>query len=582
MIKKLFVSLLVFAAFTFLLAFSVSAEVTVYDDAPAKTNLEVRTDDLVVFQDGFCCPSAYIFKDVTETANGWKGGSTLDDVMDFSFLKTKGKSYGYYDIVSIDLPQGMTYVGGYGIQGSSNIKKISFPDTITGFGMAVLADCTSLEECVFEHDENDNLTTLCPEFFDNCPNLKSISLPDCITTFGWNQHNLDGAYFRGCTSLGAIHLPKNLQVMYGQTDDKSVFGNLPNAYFVNEPFTYDNIPQKPDVYYFPSGLTTVSGTVFRGCKNLNNILAFGQSTTSITRGWEFEEAAAGDGARPTVVFLGDMTSVNVNGWNVNAVYFANENDINASTAGVSGSATIYYCNAEGNTNHLTETSVDMPASCEVNAAKVISCFCGYETRQEVAGTALSHDYDYANSKATLVSLTYTSYTSKGKKVVACANCGVNGEFEASALFVCQGYSTPMDGRGALAIGYTINNEAIKEYEKATNKTLKYGVFAALKDKLGTNDIFDENGNTAPNAVTAEVSGDNYVAVEFKITGFTDTYKDLKLAMGAYVIATENEASDGEATESKPEYSYLQAGALSENEKYSFVSYNDVFLAKIAA
>lgn len=174
--KKLFVSLLVFAAFTFLLAFSVSAEVTVYDDAPAKTNLEVRTDDLVVFQDGFCCPSAYIFKDVTETANGWKGGSTLDDVMDFSFLKTKGKSYGYYDIVSIDLPQGMTYVGGYGIQGSSNIKKISFPDTITGFGMAVLADCTSLEECVFEHDENDNLTTLCPEFFDNCPNLKSISL----------------------------------------------------------------------------------------------------------------------------------------------------------------------------------------------------------------------------------------------------------------------------------------------------------------------------------------------------------------------------------------------------------------------
>ena len=177
--KKLFISLLIVTVFVFLFALSVNAEVTVYDDAPAKTNITVSTDDLVVFKDGFCCPSAYIFQDVTETANGWKGGSTLDDVMDFSFLKTKGKSYGYDDIVSIDLPQGMTYVGGYGIQGSSNIKKISFPDTITGFGMAVLADCTSLEECVFEHDENDNLTTLCPEFFDNCPNLKSISLPDC-------------------------------------------------------------------------------------------------------------------------------------------------------------------------------------------------------------------------------------------------------------------------------------------------------------------------------------------------------------------------------------------------------------------
>ena len=110
-----------------MLAFSVSAEVTVYDDAPTKTNITVSTDDLVVFNDGFCCPSAYIFQDVTATANGWKGGSTLDDIMDISFLRTKGKSYGYNDIVSIDLPQGMTYVGGYGIQGSSNIKKISFP-----------------------------------------------------------------------------------------------------------------------------------------------------------------------------------------------------------------------------------------------------------------------------------------------------------------------------------------------------------------------------------------------------------------------------------------------------------------------
>lgn len=564
--KKLFVSLLVFAVFTFLLAFSVSAEVTVYDDAPTKTNITVSTDDLVVFNDGFCCPSAYIFQDVTATANGWKGGSTLDDIMDFSFLRTKGKSYGYNDIVSIDLPQGMTYVGGYGIQGSSNIKKISFPDTITGFGMAVLADCTSLEECVFEHDENDNFTTFCPEFFDNCPNLKAISLPDCITAFGWKQQTLDGTYFRGCTSLGAIHLPKNLQVMYGQTDDKSVFGNLSNAYFVNEPFTYDNIPQKPDVYYFPSGLTTVSGTVFRGCKNLNSILVFGTSLTSITRGWEFEEAESGNGARTTVVFLGDMTSVNVNGWNVNAVYFANKNDINASTAGVSGSATIYYCNAEGNTNHLTERIVFENAKCEVDAATVSYCFCGDEiSKTVVEGTALTHDYDYVNGKAKLVSLTYTSYTSNGKKVVACGNCGENSEHIALALFVCQGYSTPINGRDGIAVGYTINNEAISEYEKATGKTLKYGVFAVAKNKLEANDVFDKSGNAISGAVVAEISGYNFVSFELKIVGFTNENKDAKLALGAYVVTY------GENTE----YSYLQAGTPNENEKYCFVSYNDI-------
>ena len=41
---------------------------------------------------------------------------------------------------------------------------------------------------------------------------------------------------------------------------------------------------------------------------------------------------------------------------------------------------------------------------------------------------------------------------------------------------------------------------------------------------------------------------------------------MKLAMGAYVAVT-----DGEATE----YSYLQPGAPDGNEKYSFVSYNDI-------
>ncbi len=566
--KKLFVSLLVFAVFTFLLAFSVSAEVTVYDDAPTKTNITVSTDDLVVFNDGFCCPSAYIFQDVTATANGWKGGSTLDDIMDFSFLRTKGKSYGYNDIVSIDLPQGMTYVGGYGIQGSSNIKKISFPDTITGFGMAVLADCTSLEECVFEHDENDNLTTFCPEFFDNCPNLKAISLPDCITAFGWNQQSLDGAYFRGCTSLGAIHLPKNLQVMYGQTDGKSVFGDLSNAYFVNEPFTYDNIPQKPDVYYFPSGLTTISGTAFRGCKNLNSILVFGTSLTSITRGWEFEEAESGNGARPTVVFLGDMTSVNVNGWNVNAVYFVNQNDLGSSNVSISGSQTIYYCNADG--HHLTERTVFEDAKCEVDAATVSYCFCGDEiSKTVVEGTALTHDYDYVNGKATLVSLTYTNYTSKGKKIVTCGNCGENGEFEALSLFVCLGYSTPEDGRGALAIGYTINNGAIKEYETATGKTLKYGIFAVAKEKLGANDIFRKDGTVSNGVVNAEISSHEFAAFELKIIGFTSEHKDVELAMGAYVIATDKNGT---------EYSYLQSGKPNEGEKYEFISFNEIINA----
>ncbi len=162
---------------------------------------------------------------------------------------------------------------------------------------------------------------------------------------------------------------------------------------------------------------------------------------------------------------------------------------------------------------------------------------------------------------------FTSFMESSYVKSICSRCNQGTVLkEFAPLFICLGYSAPMDGRGALAIGYTINNEAVSEYEKATGKTLKYGVFAVLKDNLGDGDIFVESGKAIANAVTAEVSKDKFVAVEFKITGFTDEYKDIKLAMGAYVAVT-----DGENTE----YSYLQAGTPNENEKYCFVSYNDI-------
>ena len=149
----------------------------------------------------------------------------------------------------------------------------------------------------------------------------------------------------------------------------------------------------------------------------------------------------------------------------------------------------------------------------------------------------------------------------------CENCGEKEtSVVAEALFTCLGYSTPEDDGYGIAIGYTINNEAIKAYEKISGKTLKYGVFAVLKDKLGGGNIFDENGKVIPNAIAAEVSNDNFVAVELKITGFTDEYKDIKLAMGAFVKVTDEDAT---------EYSYMQGGIPASGEKYFFVSYNDI-------
>lgn len=172
-------------------------------------------------------------------------------------------------------------------------------------------------------------------------------------------------------------------------------------------------------------------------------------------------------------------------------------------------------------------------------------------------------------------ITYTTgYASKGAITHSCQNegCTYSETAEVPALFTCQGYSAPEDGRGGIVIGYTVNNEAIKEYTETTGKTLKYGVFAAAKEKLGDSDIFGSDGTVANNVINAEISNYSFVAFELKIIGFTDEYKETKLAMGAYVAVTDKETNT-------TEYSYMQSGTPAENEKYCFISYNDVVNSK---
>ena len=166
------------------------------------------------------------------------------------------------------------------------------------------------------------------------------------------------------------------------------------------------------------------------------------------------------------------------------------------------------------------------------------------------------------------------FMAEGKKITTCLSegCMYSAEENTLPLFTCLGYSTPTDGREGLAIGFSVNNEALNEYKATTDKTFNYGVFAILKDRLGDNDVFAQDGTAIEGSINADITSYEFVAFELRIEGFIDEYKDVKLAMGAYVAET-----DGETTK----YSYLQAGTPAENEKYCFVSYNDIANSPLA-
>ncbi len=526
--KKLLLALTMIFVLSCLFVVSASAAVTTYDDAPVRTKYTVSVDDVVVFNDGFTCPSAYVFKDQqTIPAGGYNQPATFPKCVDFEYINSKtGKSYTVEDIVEFDIPQGITFVGLYAFLDNKHIKKVTFPDSITSLGNAIFQNATGLEECTFEFSKDNPMRAFPSYMFFGCKNLKAFSMPDCFTSLH------DVGHFSGCTNLGAVHLSESLVSWSsgGGGARNATFDDCVNMYFVNETFTYDAIPEKPTVYYFPKNLTTISNnSVCRECKNLNDVLVFGENLTTMPNEYFFQNGPANK-----IVFLGDMTTVSTKYWGKTThVYFANPNDVDLNSVTFSGGKTAVFCNAPDNTTHLAEKTVDVPAKCEVDAGKVTYCFCGHEiSKVPVEGTALEHNLDYVSGGATLVSVTYADLSKDGTKVVKCSLCQADKEVTADKVFDYKGYSK--NGKGGLCMGYIIDQSALKDYESKNGK-ITYGFVASANN----NTPLDENGNQKENVVKAELTGTLYNAVDFILTSedwTSENVANAEITLNMYVIA----------------------------------------------
>lgn len=163
-----------------------------------------------------------------------------------------------------------------------------------------------------------------------------------------------------------------------------------------------------------------------------------------------------------------------------------------------------------------------------------------------------------------VSITYSSYEQDGTKTTTCLNesCTHTESTSAPALFTCLGFSVPSSGKQGIVIGFLINSNALAEYKNSTQGAFSFGVFAVLEQNIGTSDVIDANGVTAPKSICAELDSYDLVAFDLVIVGFGEDQKDIGIAMGAYVI-------DGDKV------SYLQARAPQDGAKYHFASYNTV-------
>ena len=469
----------------------------------------VNTNERVLLYDGseyVTYPTYYIMADVT----------TFNDNNSFDFSKLEEatqKDFNYNSIILLEISEGITGLAGWAVYECKNCIYVNVPSTVATYSADVFAETPWLQAIEFE--SGNTSVTMGARMFYKSSGLKYIRLPNNLVTMGSDA-------FRFCTSLETLVLGAN-------------FENLAaNGYNFAGPE--------------PTLTTEIYISTAFGSNGLNTNMFNWNSTATKDENAKMIFHFAGTREEAEELQAKSLQTSN-NGKISYAIIVSKDEFVKAERDTTKNYIVYGYnlCDMFYGGAHSTSQINPCVVECSICEDRIVNHISDYE----------SLAIEYANG-----------FMAKGKKTGACTNegCTFKCNEELNPLFTCLGYSAPENGNDGIAVGFTVDIEAIKEYEKVTDKTLKYGAFAVAKQKIGDNYIFASDGTVASNAIVAELSNYEFVSFELKIVGFTDEYKDAKLAMGAYAIVSDENAT---------EYSYIQAGAPLNGEKYSFVSYYDI-------
>ena len=252
----------------------------------------------------------------------------------------------------------------------------------------------------------------------------------------------------------------------------------------------------------------------------------------------------------------------------------NTNDIKYRPKYISG----YTSNKLIANDYLVKTAVTAP-TCGAQGYTTYTCYCGATKTDNYVPATEAHTYENGvctgcgkalycadpTHNLETISISYDNgFDMPGVKIVKCLDCGtIETETQAPALFSFLGYSAPENGDSSVAMGFGLDRDAIKEYEKAIGKTLEFGVVFAGYDNLAGKQPLDENGKAITldvgKVIKADLSSYDYHNYDFVLADIDDSIKDVKLVIAAYIY-------DGE------DVKYIQENGISDT--VSGISYNE--------
>lgn len=160
-------------------------------------------------------------------------------------------------LLSVKLPNSLTYVGNYAFRENRSLRDITLPENVSYLGSYAFDYCTNLRSIVIP----DKVNEIGEWTFYRCSNLKTVSVGKSVTAIGRYA-------FGYCGSLTSVSFPVSLKKIESQA------------------FQYCSSLAEVRI---PSSVNSIADNVFLDCNNLNDVYVYviepqsiGQSTFTET------------------------------------------------------------------------------------------------------------------------------------------------------------------------------------------------------------------------------------------------------------------------------------------------------------
>ena len=576
----------------------------------------------VLMSDGKTYPAYYICKDATTLAisftdlNKASGITyTANNVVRIEIpigtVKVSDAmkvANGYTALKTVVIPEGATEILKYGFKARDNgtnspLVSISLPSTLTVIGEEAFYCCNSLTELVIPEG-----VTEIPKNMAYCATgLTNIEFPSTLTTireYAFRSANLSGGVVipEGVTTIGdyafkatnvtSVYIPSTITTL-----GKEVFRECYELTVVNSKssiigdymfydcrkistVTLDNIVNiNQRALYIAGGQTgsLTSVTIPNGIKTIGDYAFIRQALVEIEVPASVE--TLGDGVFMECKSLEKAVVLNnqlckemfKNCSNLKELVITDKMEKYGSSAlnNVSTTFTTYY----------TGTDYERIKSIfEVSRVKDAT-FISYQEYILNGLTEDNYNFIYGanlcgvayDGKHTIPSHEYyfTAFDKESSVKGVCTKCGFEEISETvSPIFTSFGYSSYAGEGGGISIRYKIDYDAIDAYTRITGENIDFGVFVALYEKLGNNELIDlETGKMTEAAFVADMTDSGFDFIKLKIVGFdTDKQKSADFAIGAYVLSSKG---------AERKIRYIQEGNPVEENKYCYISYESV-------